>query len=103
MQISKERSNTPAETCSEYFKRSIGISFIDDFISQLCERFSIDNCKIQAIVSLIPEAVVKIDDRDLDDIHRKLLFWETDMPSPDNLRRELHRWGATALILNNRK
>ena len=30
-------------------------------------RFSIDKCKIQAIVSLIPEAVVKMDDKDLDD------------------------------------
>jgi hypothetical protein len=33
-----------------------------------------------------------MDEKDLDDIHRKLLFWETDMPSPDTLRRELDRW-----------
>ena len=99
----KNRSNTPAETCSEYFKRSIGIPFIDDFISQLCKWFSIDNCKIQAIVSLIPEAVVKMDDKDLDDIHRKLLFWETDMPSSDTLRRELDRWRCYCFDIRKRR
>ena len=38
------RSNVPADTPLLYYKRSIGIPFIDILLQQLQNRFSADNC-----------------------------------------------------------
>jgi len=39
------RSNLPADTALLYYKRSIGIPFIDILLQQLQNRFSADNCR----------------------------------------------------------
>ena len=55
------RSNVPADTPLLYYKRSIGIPFIDILLQQLQNRFSADNCwPVSALLSLIPSLIVKL-------------------------------------------
>ena len=55
------RSNVPADTPLLYYKRSIGIPFIDILLQQLQNRFSVDICSpMSALLSLIPSLIVKL-------------------------------------------
>ena len=59
--IQYNRSNVPADTPLLYYKRSIGIPFIDILLQQLQNRFSADNCwPVSALLSLIPSLIVKL-------------------------------------------
>jgi len=52
--------NVPADTPIIYYKRSIGIRFIDILLQQFQNRFSADNCwPVIALLNLIPSSMVK--------------------------------------------
>jgi len=54
-------SNVPADTPLLYYKRSIGISFIDVLLQQLPNRLSADNCwSMSALLSQLPSLMVKL-------------------------------------------
>ena len=89
----QHRLNTPSETSSQYFKRTICIPFLDTFSLQLDERFSADNRTIQSLFSLVLKIIVSLNDGDIDLLVEKLHFWETHIISfPLALRNEVVRW-----------
>ena len=55
------RAKHPAESTMEYFKRSIGIPFVDDINSQLQERFAPSESIMTAIFKLIPAVIIQMD------------------------------------------
>eukprot|EP00057_Strongylocentrotus_purpuratus_P002048 XP_003723740.1 PREDICTED: 52 kDa repressor of the inhibitor of the protein kinase-like [Strongylocentrotus purpuratus] len=81
------RANTPADTASEYYKRTAGIPFMDSFLQELDARFSADNRALKSIMSLVPLVVVGL--VDAESLAEDLLFWEKDLLFP---LRELVRW-----------
>ena len=88
----QHRLNTPSETSSQYFKRTICIPFLDTFSLQLDEKFSADNRTIQSLFSLVLKIIVSLNDGDIDLLVEKLHFWETHISSPLALRNEIVRW-----------
>ena len=49
-----QRCNIPAESTTEYFKRSLTIPFLDYLLSEMKERFSVTNRQaVTAILSLL--------------------------------------------------
>ena len=53
------RAYAPAESPQEYYKISVLIPFIDEFLQQLNDRFSMDNRHvIQCLFSIIPSLIV---------------------------------------------
>lgn len=55
----EHRSNVPAESITEYFKRSISIPFLDYIISEMKTRFSETNRQaVMCILSLIPKQAI---------------------------------------------
>jgi hypothetical protein len=83
------RSNTPAATPDEHFKRNIYLPFLDSLLQQFSLRFG-DLAK-QAIrgLSLIPSNVSNIDALTADGI---LHYYHDDLPSPDSFHQELKLW-----------
>ena len=55
---------------------------MDNLSSELLARFSTYNRKFAAIMSLVPAALVNIDD--VDNLKENLLFWVENLPSPDS-------------------
>ena len=84
----EHRSNVPAESISEYFKRSIMIPFLDYIISEMKTRFSKTNRQVViCVLSLIPK----------EDIRRTPLpsefeFYRDDLPSYTTLQSEIEQW-----------
>ena len=77
--IQYNRSNVPADTPLLYYKRSIGIPFIDILLQQLQNRFSIDNCgQVSAYLSLIPSLMVKLGMPP----PKQFESWHDDLPTP---------------------
>ena len=46
----QHRSNVPADSPREYYKRCLGIPFLDSLLSQINERFSIENRVVQSLI-----------------------------------------------------
>ena len=86
----QHRSNVPADSPSEYYKRFLGIPFLDSLLSQMNERFFIENRVVQSLMSLCPSNYARL--KDSDDLAKQLLFWEVDMPSTACLKQELVGW-----------
>ena len=76
--------NIPAETTTEYFKRSLTIPFLDYLLSEMKERFSVTNRQaVTAILSLLPQIAIKCA---LD--YKLFTFYENDLPSYSSLPSE---------------
>ncbi len=54
------RSNIPAESVKDYFKRNVSIKFLDHLISEMSTRFTQKNCIAMKGTSIIP-AILKND------------------------------------------
>ncbi|XP_071477426.1 52 kDa repressor of the inhibitor of the protein kinase-like [Diadema antillarum] len=91
------RANTPADTASEYYKRTVGIPFMDSFLQELGDRFSADNRALKSIMSLVPLVMVGL--ADAESLAEDLLFWEKDLYFPLALKRELVRWKSFCTAL----
>ena len=85
------RSNVPAESPQEYYKRSVLIPFIDELLQQLNDRFSKDNRHvIQCLFSIIPSLIV--DNANIQGIAADLTQFEEDLPSPKSILSELQQF-----------
>ena len=74
---------------SDYYKRTVGLPFIDSLLQQLNTRFSEDNRTVKFIMSLVPLVIVNLPDPDLDSLAGELHFWDKDLPSLDALKVSL--------------
>ncbi|XP_071491986.1 52 kDa repressor of the inhibitor of the protein kinase-like [Diadema antillarum] len=81
--VQRNRANVPADTPSTYFKRAIAVPFLDSFSQGLTERFSPENRCMRSIMGLLP-SVLLTNAEALDEQMQELMFWEADLPSPEN-------------------
>ena len=87
------RDNTPAESVSEYWKRTVAIPFLDTVCSELKSRFSQETVAHYELCALIPSVITtKSSDEiaDLDDVLRRK--WNHLLPLPSSFESELFRW-----------
>ena len=87
--MQRHRSNTPSESPSQHYKRVIAIPLLDSLVTELRERYSVEDCHAQHLLTLIP-SVMSCSTREIQ--LQCLLFWERDLPFPNSLPGEVRRW-----------
>lgn len=85
------RDNVPAEQPKEYYKRSITIPFFDHLLTQLDERFSSDQQRVIAGLSLVP-AVMTEEANWKEQALDFAALYEDDLQLPGNMDMELVCW-----------
>ncbi|CAG2200185.1 unnamed protein product [Mytilus edulis] len=87
-----QRENCPADTPEIYYRRVIGIPYLDDVLSGMEARFSrLTSTAIQAL-KLVPAFVQSAT---FDEIKHFVDFYHTDLPSPSTMPSELRLWQKT--------
>ena len=93
------RSNPPAETTEDYFRRSIGIPFLDHLIAQLDSRFTTGSEIAVDGLGLVPSCIVQGRNGPVagfrkvpEGIERLASLWQADLPSFHELDTEYIRW-----------
>ena len=103
------RSNYPATTPEIYFKRSVGIPFLDGVITELHERFSDLTVEASRLLYLVPTAIIR-EDFSMDKLEGAIkhyrfvglflkifiltffIIFRDDLPSVDNIETEISLW-----------
>ena len=85
------RENMPSNTPEEYFRRTITISFFDDMISHLNNRFSDVQHKAIMALSIVP-SVFMTDQEANSSLEELIEHYHDDLSSPSTLQHELHMW-----------
>ena len=84
-----QRSNVPAATPEEYWRRSVFIPFLDTLIAELNGRFTpLSKKAIQALL-LMPKNLSKLSDDAISDLRAA---YEADLPEAHSLATEIERW-----------
>ena len=87
--IQRNRSNTPSESPIQHYKRAIAIPLLDSLVTQLKDRYSLEERHAQQLLMLIPSVLCG----STKEIQlQSLLFWERDLPFPNSLLGEVRRW-----------
>ena len=81
--------NVPADTPKEYFKRSLAISLLDNFIYQLEFRFNNLSERSSKLLFLVPAVISKIENLDFSELSD---FYRDDLPNKDILDLEIKSW-----------
>lgn len=89
-QRQQHRSNAPAETVVEYYKRNCAIPFLDHILSSLDKQFSTLAITATSLLGLVPSVVCSKNV----DIREALDVYSEDLPSPELMDMELARWKA---------
>ena len=89
----RHRTNTPASTPSEYFKRTITIPILDHFLVELDRRFSSHHQTAIQGLHLVPSVLVT---NDLQTVSKAVVeageFYAVDLPNLSSLKSEVHNW-----------
>ena len=92
------RSNTPADTLSEYYCRTISIPLLDHLLSEMKSRFGKYQQTALLGLSIVPSVLVSITPDDLSAKVQELgELYKCDLPSPDCLESELHTQMVTEM------
>ncbi len=91
------RSNMPASTPEEYYRRSISIPFLDEMIVHLDTRFSVAQQRATRALSIVPSvlmaSVPTVTPSQSETLVEELLdFYKEDIPCPSSFMQELHLW-----------
>ena len=82
------RANTPSETVTEYYKRTLTIPFLDHLKSEMSTRFTELHARAAIGIQLVPSVMSAIPTCD------DLSYFIDDLPSEDTLDHELFMWNA---------
>ena len=86
-------SNVPADTPSEYFRRTISIPVLDHLLCELRSRFGKHQRRALLGFSIVPSLFVSLESDDHISRFKALSdLYESDLPSPECLESELHSW-----------
>ena len=89
------RSNVPADTPSDYYRRCISVPLLDHLLLEMESRFSIHQQTALLGLSLIPSILVD-PSTDADECNTKICqladMYQQDLPSHDCIGSELHCW-----------
>ena len=77
--LMRNRSNTPSNAPREHYKRTVAIPLLDNFISQLEQRFSEEDRQARALLFLIPSLLLKTQEEH-SIILDGLYYWRQDLP-----------------------
>ena len=92
--VQQNRSNTPSDTVSEYYRRILSIPFMDHLITQISARFCDRNvAALDGFFGLPSEVVCYKDWRPK--FRRYLSLYESDLPEPHYIECELDMWEET--------
>ena len=86
------RENVPSNTPEEYSRRAITITFFDDMISHLNNRFSDVQRKAIMALSIVPSVFMTDQEADSSLEEELIEHYHDDLPSPSTLQQELHMW-----------
>ncbi|CAC5420255.1 unnamed protein product [Mytilus coruscus] len=89
----RNRCNVPGETPDVYFRRALCITYIDELISGINDRFSsLSKTAVMALV-LIPEMTIQKQHANviLENLKPFLDFYNSDLPSPCGISSEVDR------------
>ena len=89
----RHRTNTPASTPSEYFRRTITVPILDHLLAELNRRFSSHQTTALQGLYLVPSVLVT---KDLPTISKVVIeageFYAVDLPNVSSLKSEIHNW-----------
>ena len=83
------RNNVPADTPKEYFKRSLAIPSLDNFIDELEFRFNDLSERSSKLLFLVPAVISEIENPDFSELSD---FYRDDLPNKDALNLEINLW-----------
>ena len=81
--------NVPADTPKEYFKRSLAIPLLDNFIYELKFRFNDLSQWSSKLLFLVPAVISKTENLDFSELSD---FYRDDLPNKDGLDLEIKLW-----------
>ena len=92
----QHRSNVPASTASDYYKRVLTIPALDHLIAELEERFHRDSSSIvRQVMLLLPSTLAEREEiLTSTDIADLVSMYADDLPAPASLDTELHCWSV---------
>ena len=85
------RSNIPASSPSDYYKRNLTIPFLDHLTNEMQKRFSQTNLELLTVFYAMPNVVVR-DSSWMQSFMKFLSLYEGDMPEPRHSSIELKTW-----------
>ena len=83
------RSNVPASTPEEYWRRTVFVPFLDTLILQMEERFTALARKAVQALLLLPKNLHKLTDATISDLREA---FRSDLPDDSSFMVELERW-----------
>ena len=87
------RSNVPADTPSEYYRRTISIPVLDHLLSELGAWFGSHQRTALQGLSIVPSVAVSFEPDDYASRLKALCdLYENDLPSPQSFESELNCW-----------
>ena len=84
-----DQNNVPADTPKEYFKRSLALPLIDNFIYDLEFRFNDLSERSSRLLFLVSTVISKIENPDFSELSD---FYRDDLPNKDVLDLEIKLW-----------
>ena len=85
----QHRSNIPASTVEEYYKRNVTLPLVDHLLMELTSRFSEEAKRATEGLKLIPSVMNLSDSTDTNGLFD---FYQNDLPSPETVNTEVHIW-----------
>ena len=95
--LQRNRANPPAESVSDYFKKSLTIPLVDHLNSDLIQRFDLDSCRIYKGLSVIPVNLLSFLNHPTEkswkeDFKSFVEFYLDDFPNSMALDGEMELW-----------
>ena len=81
-------SNSPSSSPIDHYKKSVAVPLLDSLISQMQDRFSVEDRHARHLLYLVPSVIVK-KTLELSEATEGMLFWENGLLFPKSLGNEL--------------
>ena len=93
----QHRSNAPAETSEQYYRRNCVVPFLDHIVSDLESRFSPLAVKAASLLGLVPSVLCA--EGSHTNIQEAVEMYSGDLPSPELVDMEITRWKVMFQLL----
>ena len=98
-EVQLHRSNIPASTPSEYYKKNLTIPFLDHMSNEMQTRFCQVNLELLNVFYTLPNVIVR-DSSWMQSFERLLSLYEDDLPQPRFVKLELKTWETKWKMFN---
>ena len=87
-----QRTNTPATSESEYYKRTISIPLLDHILSELDSPFHVSSERVTIFMSLMPSAMLSKQYINTGELNEIISLYGENLPCQSTIATELHCW-----------